>query len=245
MKVIDKSYIFVDESGKSEIYSTKGENLVEKGVASKFLVLCAIRTEDQLRLQQQITDFRAKLLKDSSLRSKFSPAYTLDSFHAQVDYPDVRVKFYEFITTLDIKIDVLVVDKLKCYPSLQQHPAKLYGIMCGQLLKNICHQSLSTEIIFSRRDSKLKIRRELEAEVERVRLEYLDSHPKLHPTLTLQYFHNPHYSHGGLQIADYISYAIFQVFENEKANWYGLVSKKIGKIQDICNKKYFTQSNPL
>ena len=42
-----------------------------------------------------------------------------------------------------------------------------------------------------------------------------------------------------------IAYAVFQVYENENRQWYELVKGKIGKIQDVCNKKYFTRSNPL
>jgi hypothetical protein len=113
------------------------------------------------------------------------------------------------------------------------------------LLKDLCHQVENTEIIFSRKDSKLKLRQELETEVERVRLDYLTKHPKLIPTLKLNYFHNPHYTHGGLQIADYVSHAIFQLFENKNRELYETIKGKIGRIHDICNKKYFTQSNPL
>lgn len=240
-----KNYIFIDESGKPEVYSAKGVNLVARGVATKFLVLCAVRTTDQLHLQQQVAQFRADLLRDNDLRKMFSSAYALDAFHATNDYAPVRERFYQFINTLDVKIDVLVVEKLKCYDALKRSPGKLYGVMAGQLLKNICHQSDITEIIFSRKDSKLKLRHELEIEVERVRLEYMAAHPKLKSELQLSYFHNPHYSHGGLQIADYVAFAVFQVFERHNDQWYRLVQEKIGKIQDICNKKYFTKSNPL
>ncbi|MEK7499468.1 MAG: DUF3800 domain-containing protein, partial [Patescibacteria group bacterium] len=109
----------------------------------------------------------------------------------------------------------------------------------------ICHQSETTEIIFSRKDSKLKLRQELEVEVERIRLGYLNQHQNLNGKFSLSYKHNPHYTHGGLQIADYIAYAIFQVFENNRSQWYEIIKDKVGKIQDICNKKYFTRSNPL
>ena len=239
------NYIFLDESGKPEIYSSKGVNLVKNNLASKFLVIAAVRTTDQLVLQQKVMAFRLSLLKDKELMKIFSSAYTLDSFHAQTDYKEVKTKFYTFINTLNIKIDVLAIEKLKCYSTLQQKPGKLYGVMAGQLLKNICHQSENTEIIFSRKDSKLKLRQELETEVERVRLGYLQEHKNINHKLSLKYFHNPHYSHGALQVADYIAYAIFQVYENNKNEWYLLIKDKIGKVQDICNKKYFTRSNPL
>ncbi len=239
------NYIFIDESGKPEVYSAKGVNLVEKNQATKFLVLAAVRCDDQLKIQKEVTDFKLGLLKDNNLSKIFSTAYTLDAFHAQTDYSEVKEKFYNFINELDIKIDVVVVEKLKCFEPLKVNPGKMYGVMAGQLLKNICHQADKTEIIFSRKDSKLKLRQELELEVERVRLDYLQSHSSLEANFTLAYKHNPHYTHGGLQIADYVAHAVFQVFENKNAKWYQIIQNKIGKIQDICNKKYFTKSNPL
>ena len=244
-KKINNQWIFIDESGKPEVYSSHGENLVNKKKASRFLILAAVRSENQLEIQQQVTEFRLSLLKDTDLSKIFSSAYALDAFHAQTDYPEVKKKFYEYILNLPIKVDVLDIEKLLCYDSLKQNPGKMYGVMSGQLIKNLCHQFENTEIIFSRKDSKLKLRQELETEVERVRLDYLKIHPNLKPNLKLSYFHNPHYSHGGLQVADYISYAVFQVYERRNVKWYQIVKEKVGKIQDICNKKYFTRSNPL
>lgn len=238
-------YIFFDESGKPEVFSSRGMNLVEKGFATKFLVLSAIRTSDQLLLQQQIVDFRAKLLKDKTLNKIFSASYTLDPLHANNDYPEVREMFYEFIASLDIQINVLVVEKMRCFPALQRDASRMYGIMAGQLLKDICHKADMTEIIFSRKDSKLKLRELLEYEVDRVRLEFFKNNPELDQKFKLSYRHNHHYTHGGLQVADYVAYAIFQVFERGERKYYEIIKDKIGSIRDVCNKKYFTRSNPL
>jgi len=68
------------------------------------LILAAIRSNDQLLLQQQITEFRLSLLKDPSLTNIFSPSYGLDSFHAQTDYPQVKERFLTFITTWILKL---------------------------------------------------------------------------------------------------------------------------------------------
>jgi predicted DNA-binding helix-hairpin-helix protein len=118
------NYVFLDESGKPEIYSARGTNLVENGQATKFLVLSAIRTDDQLLIQQQVTDYKVKLLKNCNLKRIFSSAYTLDSFHAQSDYPIIKENFYKFINTLNAKIDVMVVEKLKCFEALKRCPGK-------------------------------------------------------------------------------------------------------------------------
>ena len=61
---MNDQWIFIDESGKPEVYSAKGINLIESGQASKFLILTAVRVEDQLKLQQDVTEFRLSLLKD-------------------------------------------------------------------------------------------------------------------------------------------------------------------------------------
>jgi hypothetical protein len=241
----DKTYIFIDESGKPEVFSAKGINLVETNQATRYLILAAVRHPDQLQLQQQVTDFRASLLKNHDLKEQFSSAYTLDAFHANNDYKTVRRHFYNFIKTLDITIDVLIVEKPQCNPVLQRNPDKLYGVMAGHLIKNLCHQSKATEVIFSRKDSKLKLRKELESQVERVRLEYMQQHPKLKKEVELKYFHNPHYTHGGLQIADYVAYALFQTFENMNKEYYKIIKSKIGSIYDICNRMSFTKRNPL
>lgn len=238
-------WIFIDESGKPEIFSAKGENLVEKNCASKFLVLSAVRTKNHLELQQKITDFKCQLLKDETLKKYFSSSYSLDNFHASNDFPEIRKRFYEFIKTLRVRIDVVVVDKLKCYDWLQNNPGRLYGFMAGQLLKDICHKAKHTEIVFSRKDSKLKLRQELEIEVERVRLNYINNHNDIIRNFKLSYYHNPHYTHGGLQIADYISFAVFQAFERNNYEWLNIIQSNIGRIKDVCNKKYSTRRNPL
>ena len=40
------------------------------------------------------------------------------------DYPIIREKFYNFINTLNIKIDVMVVEKLKCFEATKKKPWK-------------------------------------------------------------------------------------------------------------------------
>jgi len=48
---MNDQWIFIDESGKPEVYSAKGVNLIQTGQVSKFLILAAVRVEDQLKLQ--------------------------------------------------------------------------------------------------------------------------------------------------------------------------------------------------
>ncbi|MDO8609170.1 MAG: DUF3800 domain-containing protein [bacterium] len=247
MQLIDnQAYIFLDESGKPEIFSRKGINLVITGNASKYLIISAIRVDDHLLLQQEVTKLRLSILQNSELTSKFSPSYSLDTFHAQTDYPEVKRAFYNWInlTNIEMKITVVVAEKLKAYSTLQQNPNKLYGTIAGQLLKRTLHNAQNFEVIFSRRDSSLKSKENLQKIIDVQRLSFIQTH-KINTNAQLVYHHNPHYSHGGLQIADYIAYAVFQVFERKNRMWYEMIKNRIGYIQDIFNKKSYSKDNPL
>ena len=241
-----KEYIFLDESGKPEVYSKKGVNLVDKKLASKYLVITAVRTPDHLSLQKEVTAVRLKILRNKKISSKFSTTYSLDSFHAQTDYPEVKELFYKWIKNcrLDFKIAVIVADKLKAYSALQQNPAQLYAVASGELLKRFLHTSKDIEVVFSRRDATLKAKQNLQLIINSARLNYTSKY-KLDSEVNIVYHHNPHYSHGGLQIADYVAHAVFQVFENNKRQYYDIIMSRIGYIQDIFNKKSYSRSNPL
>lgn len=241
-----KEYIFLDESGKPEVYSKKGINLVAAGSASKYLVIAAARTPDQLLLQKEVTSIRLKILRNKKVASKFSTTYSLDAFHAQTDYPEVKELFYKWIKNckLDLKIAVIIAEKLKAYSSLQQHPAQLYAVVSGELLKRVLHTANEIEVIFSRRDATLKAKQNLELIINSARVSFTDKY-KLDSGAHIVYHHNPHYSHGGLQIADYVAHAVFQVFEHNKREYYDIIKRRIGYIQDIFNKKSYSRSNPL
>ena len=168
----------------------------------------------------------------------------MDSFHATKDYPEVRNRFYQFINNLDIEIHVIVAEKLACSKSLQKNPSTLYGILAGLALQGICHQAEKTEIIFSRKDSKYKIQEKLQLEVERIRLQFWSERLK-NEQYILKYQHNPHYTHGGLQVADYIAYAVFKLFEKNDPSLYNLVKNKIRHIHHFTQKRHYTRSRPL
>jgi energy-converting hydrogenase Eha subunit A len=218
--------IFLDESGKPEVYNFAGnKNLVELGNASKFLVLCAISTADQLEVQRQVNGFRLSLLEEERLAKIFTSTYSLSDFHAYKDYPIIKAEFLQFITQLpNLQIDVIVADKLKLPQILKQNPNRMYGTIAGILLKGLIKSG--TEVIFSRKDTKLRLQKEIEiVESERLKLGLIHTN--------IKYFHNPHHTHGALQIADYIAYAVFQKYENQKLDLFKIIENKINLITVI------------
>lgn len=240
-------HIFLDESGKPEVFSSKGVNLVEAGTATKHLVLAAIKVKDQLQLQKDTLDFKSSLLSDVSLKSTFSAAYALDSFHAKNDYPSVRRRFYEFIAALgdNIEIHAIVVEKLLLAKALQREPIRMYGIMAGLMVQGICHQDAEAEIIFSRQDNGTKFKDELNLQVDQIRESYWSRYGHTPTGISVKYQHNPHYSHGGLQIADYVAYAVFQYYEKGNPEYLRIIQAKVRHIHHYNQKRHFTRSRPL
>ena len=137
-----------------------------------------------------------------------------------------------------------MAEKTKAYLALQHDPARLYATVAGQLLKRFLHTAEDIEVIFSRRDASLKARERLQLVVDALRFDFAGTHSTV-PRTRVVYHHSPHYTHGGLQIADYVAHAIFQVFEHGKREWYDVIKDRIGYIQDIFNQKSYARSNPL
>jgi len=245
-KTDKKSYIFLDESGKPEVYSRKGTNLVKQGSASKFLIIVAVRVSDQLKIQELVTEKRLEILRDKSLSSRFSTAYSLNAFHAQTDYKEVKESFYKWINEcpVDLKISAIIAEKMKAYSSLQRESSRMYATVAGELLKRLLHTAEDVEVIFSRRDSSLKARERLEIVVDTLGLAFANQH-NFNKKANALYHHNPHYTHGGLQIADYVAHALFQLFENKDRRWWDMIKDRVGYVQDIFNKKSYSRSNPL
>jgi Protein of unknown function (DUF3800) len=227
--------LFLDESGKPEVFNNQGnKNLVLLGNASKFLILCSVSTFEQLSIQQQINEFRLSLLKDDQLKHLFTSTYSLSDFHAYLDYPIIRKRFLIFVTSLsNIKIDIVVAEKLKLPLVFQQHPNSMYGVLSGLLLAD--NLDCNCEIIFSRKDTKLRLQKEIEIEVEKTRLT-LNSRNNLPTDVKINYLHNPHHTHGCLQIADYIAYAVFQKYENNKEELYEIIKDKINSTKIVTKK---------
>jgi hypothetical protein len=139
----------------------------------------------------------------------------------------------------------IVNEKLRSNERMLKNPTYMYSVSSGLLLSGLTHQDAETEIIFSRQDNSRVTRQELELEIERIQQYEWSRYKKQPKGLKLIYKHNPHYSHAGLQIADYVAYAVFKFFEVGDPTWLSIVQSKIKHIYHLNNKEHFTRSKPL
>jgi hypothetical protein len=240
-----KQYIFLDESGRPETITAKGKNLVAEGVTSKYLVICAVVTQNPLNIQQQVLNVKLSGITSPDFAKNLSIKHSFEVFHASSDTEPIRQYVFNRIADMtDFKALILVAEKLKAYDSFQRDRESFYNAMCGQLLKRVLHTHEECSIVISRKDANLGIQKNLNAEIDRLRLEYFEEHG-IEVKTKFNFEHNPHYSHSALQIADYLAFAVFKVFENGERKYFDRVKGKISFIQDIFNKKVYTKENPL
>ena len=139
---------------------------------------------------------------------------------------------------------MLVADKEQAYEGFKRDRESFYNAMCGQLLKRILHTHEECSVIISRKDANLGIQENLNSEIDRLRLEYVEE-TGIDVLVKFNFEHNPHYSHSALQIADYVAWSVFRVFEDGERKYYEVLRDRISFIQDIFNKKVYTKENPL
>lgn len=184
-------------------------------------------------------------LRSDEMKGHISIKHSLEVFHASSDTETIRQYVIKNIAAIkDYKAIVLVADKMKAYESFQHDRESFYNAMCGQLLKRILHTHEESYIVISRKDANLGVQKNLNAEIDRLRLEFFEEHG--YDVVTKMNFeHNPHYSHSVLQIADYFAWIVFQMFEYNNKMYYELVKERLSFIHDIFNKKIYTKENPL
>lgn len=240
-----KQYIFLDESGRPEIFAKSGINLVTTNQTSKYLVICIVTTTEPILLQEQVLKFKLKCLSSTEISPFITMRDSLEILHASNDPVVFRNHFFNEISTMSgFKSLVLVADKLKAYEGYLRNPEMFYNGMCGELLKRILHTYEYSDIVLSKKDSKLQIQKNLNEEVERLKNSFFTKYGiTVNPRL--EFYHNPHYSHSALQIADYIAWAVASVFERSDRRYYDIIKSKISIVQDIFNRVMYTKENPL
>lgn len=240
-----KQYIFLDESGRPEIITKRGVNLVTTNQTSKYLIISIVTTTNPILLQEQVLKFKLNCLTSKEIIPHITMRDSLEVLHASNDPVIFRDYFFKEIASMsDFKSLILVAEKLKAYEGYLRNPDAFYNGMCGELLKRILHTYEYCDIILSKKDKKLEIQKNLNAEIERLRAGFFNKYGiTVNPRL--EFYHNPYYSHSALQIADYIGWAVSGVFEKADRKYYDIIKTKVSFIQDIFNRVVYTKENPL
>lgn len=99
---MSKTYhFFIDESGNPNFYAKRKRPLWDEPDFDSVLMLGMIVVEDRKILRKQILNFREQLLINPLFNSIHSVTRPDWFFHASKDHSDIRLKFFEFLASLD------------------------------------------------------------------------------------------------------------------------------------------------
>jgi len=195
-------YIFIDESG----------DLGDDG--SKYFIITAIWTEKPELFDRLIKNLRRnkfkKILKD------------VHELKANSSGPELREYILrKFNEIEDAKGHSIILDKHKVHSKyLKNDKHKLYNYVCGVLASTMSFDSKHLIIRIDRSKGKQALRDDFDGYIKRKCTEDDSSR-------RVEVYHSWSHAWSGLQIVDFVSWAVFHKFECNKDGYHKLIEKKI------------------
>jgi hypothetical protein len=196
-------YVFLDEAGNLD-FSKNG---------TRFFALGALTAERPFRTYPHLLDLKYDLVELGT---------NLEYFHAAEDTQAVRNRVFEVIQAhLTGRADTLIVEKRKTGPALRAEE-RFYPEMLGYLLRYIVERELGNFtklVVFTDRIPVQRKRKAVEKAVKQTLASMLPS------GVTYSVLHHDSKSNFGLQIADYLTWAVYRKWDRHDTRSYDLIRK--------------------
>lgn len=209
---LDTLFIFLDEGGNFD-FSNKG---------SEYFTLTSVATTRPFVFATPLIDLRCSLLESG---------LNLEYFHASEDKQAIRDKVFGVISShmTAMRFDSVIVKKRMTMPSLHVEE-KFYPKMLGYLLRyvmNGCEGQYSHIVVMT--DS-IPVKRKKDAIEKAVKL-----HLSQQITTKTPYniYHHASKSSVGLQVADYVNWAIGRKWERGDTRSYDIIKPSLKSEFDI------------
>lgn len=209
----DCVYIFLDESGNLD-FSARG---------TRFFVLTSVSMERPFPMYEALDAYKYDCL-EYGLATEF--------FHCANDNSHVRRRVFDIIGSHlgHIGVDSLIVEKRKTEPSLTPD-RRFYAEMLGSLLRLVLSgesKSEAREVIVI--TDTVPFRRRREALEKSVRSTLSRTIPN---RLRYRILHHDSRAHYGLQVADYVCWAVFRKYERGQSDFYDRISPAVVSRTDV------------
>jgi len=195
-------YVYIDESG----------DLGERG--SHYFVITAIWLEKPELLDRIIKNmrrhkFRKELHKASELKANKSS-------------PELREHLLEKIKSIELlRAQSIILNKKALYSQfLKENKHKLYNYVCGVLASSMNIDSKKLIIRIDKSKGKQALQDDFNEYIKKKCIETSWNRQ-------VEVYHSWSHSWSGLQIADFVSWTIFQKFEHNDDSYFKIIEQKI------------------
>ncbi len=205
-------YVFLDEAGDFN-FSKNG---------TRFFVLGALVIERPFKAYPHLLDLKYDLIERGT---------DVEYFHAAEDKQSVRNQVFEIVCKhlTAARVHALIIEKRKTHPPLRREE-RFYPKMLGYLVRFIVEQDttdFTKLVVFTDR---LPVRRKREAVEKAVKHTLSEMLPVGVP---YQILHHDSKSNFGLQIADYLTWAVYRKWRDGDMRSYDLIRQFIQNEFDI------------
>lgn len=250
LKVHNKLFFFVDESGDPYFYDRDGRFIVGNEGCSKILIVGLIKTEEPNVLRQALSVLRQEISADEYLKGIPSLVKSLKAFHATDDCPEVREKVYKVIRPLPFKAEFVVARKKEDI-FIKRHKKKpnlFYDDIISKLFENQLHKSEENIIYFSVRGNRAR-QEPLEDAIRKAVLTFEEKWKTKVDSEIKIYSQTPE-GEPCLQIIDYLNWALQRAFVRQDYRHLNFIRDKVSLVADIYDfakypKNFYSRKNPL
>jgi len=248
VKIKEKEYFFVDESGDPIFYDRNGNYIVGKEGCSKLLALGLIRTENPKGLREKIQKLQSEIISDPYLQGIPSLEKTKIAFHAKNDVPEVREKVFKLIKELDFKAEFIVGRKVEDIFK-KRHKGKegiFYNDLVSKLFENKLHIAQESYIYFAVRGNKTK--QEPFEDAIQAAINLFESKWGIKNDCNINIIPQSPSGEVCLQVVDYVLWAVQRAYIKRDMRFYKFIEGKVSFLLDIYDsgkypKNYYSKKN--
>lgn len=209
-------YIFLDEGGDFNFSPT----------GSKYFSLTCVNMQRPFALHTALDTYKYDLIEHG-----VKPRINLEYFHCAEDNRFIKRNMFELLAKHlpAASVDTVLVEKRKTGPALQP-PEKFYPKMLGYLLKfsmERCPEGVEEIVVIT---DAIPVNRKRRAVEKAIKQNLSGMLPKGMPYRLMHHSSKAHY---GLQIADYLNWAIFRKYEKGDDEAYRQIETLVRSEFDI------------
>jgi hypothetical protein len=260
-------YYFVDESGDSTLFHSKGGVAIGQLGCSRFFIIGLLDIPNEELLIEALENLRTDLLSDPYFDGvpSFDPKKrkTAVAFHAKDDVPEVRREVFRllrgfedlrFFAVIRDKFDVLdyVHNRQRFESSYRYNDNELYDYMVRRLFRDRLHKDADRfEVCFAKRGSKDRTEA-LEQALHKARENFYNRFGiKSEIPINTSSRKAKSKGCGGLQAVDYFLWALQRLYERQEERYIEYLWPLCSLVMDIDDQRnaeygeYYTKKKPL
>lgn len=238
--------IYIDESGRPDVISTAGQDLVAAGNTSNHLVIAALRCPDPNAVARSVA---ACIAWADAQPDRTRRRGKIDHLHAGKDDDKIRAHVCSELVGLPVKATAIVMDKrlLQSASPWRTDRRRFYNELTALLLSDSLHLYERTRIVFSRKDFETSADLNVMAQdVANRWSSFLTTRGILPPALVdVRASQRRMVTVPGLQAVDYIAWAVFRVFESGDLTYFRVLEPIIGHVWDLSRLTHYHRRNRL